>query len=159
MYAGSAVQSPVRLVMSRFRNPRRPRIFGRPLVPPQPRPDWQYRPPHFATEYQESINLPLEHHQLKIRRCEYRRMVVDFALVQVFYVDGVPTQIAKIDCCFGKVHTHQYVRSTGQDIFNHDALIVIPQRKSFSVVDEWYDRSLDMMVYGWDENLRRWNDG
>lgn len=128
------------------------------LIPPQPRPGWEYVPPAYATEFNESVHLADEGHRLKIRRCEYKRLVVDFALVQVYYVDDVPHQVAKIDCCFGKVHHHQYVRSTGKDLLDHEPLIVIPQRRPFEVIDEWYDRSLHMVEYGWEDNFRRWDD-
>lgn len=43
--------------------------------------------------------------------------------------------------------------------FNHKPLIAIPQRNPYEVVDEWYDRSLHMMVYGWEDSFRRWDDG
>jgi hypothetical protein len=156
-YPGATVSDSRQVNMNRFRNPRKPKRLRPVVIPTQPQP-WEYKPPRFADEYNESLNLPDAGHQLKIRRCMYRNRVVDFAVVQVFFVARVSHQVAKIDCCFGKVHRHQYVRSSGEDLFDHDALIVIPQRDPYATVDEWYDRSLDMMVYEWDDNFRRWND-
>lgn len=143
--------------MRPFRNPRKQNV--RPIIPPQPKPGWVYTAPTFAAEKRETLHLADEGHQLKIRRCMYKRLVVDFAFIQVYYLDGVPHHVAKIDCCGGTVHQHQYVRPSGKDILDHDPLIVIPQRNPYEVVDEWYDRSLHMMVYGWEDNFRRWNDG
>lgn len=127
-------------------------------VPQQTRRDWTYRPPQFASRSDYTLDLPSVGHQLKVRLLTYRNMVVDFAVVQVFHLDGVPCRVAKIDCDRGRVHRHQYIKSTGEDILDHELMIVIPQRKPFEVVDEWYDRSLHMMQYEWNDNFRRWDD-
>lgn len=144
--------------MRPFRN-RQPRTPVRPVTPQQTqRADWVYKPPQFASRSDPVIDLPADGHQLRIRMMRYRHMVVDFAVNQIYFLEGVPFEVARIDCSGGTIHRHQFIKSTGEDLLDHELLIVIPQRKPFEVVDEWYDRSLHMMQYGWNDNFRRWDD-
>ncbi|WP_329105614.1 hypothetical protein OG792_33100 [Micromonospora sp. NBC_01699] len=125
------------------------------IVPEQRRYD---PPPREACEEIEiPIRLPEPGNELRVRQSIYRNRIVDFAVIQIVRVDGAWINVAKIDCDRGVIHRHQYVRSTGEDVWDHRPLEEIPPDQGWKVVDRWFDRALQMLEDDWEGNLRRWN--
>lgn len=87
----------------------------------------------------------------------YRGLIVDFSIEQyrVDPGDGAKTKIARIDCCHGTIHRHQYDQN-GQDVYDGRVILVIPPDDGWAIVDSGYDEAYDVMLNEWDANLRRW---
>lgn len=137
--------------------PKKNRLADMTVVPQQRR--YQPPPAHACDEEMTvPIRLPEPGNELRVRFVTYRNQIVDFAVVQIVRVDGEWIKVAKIDCDRGVIHRHQYLRSTGEDIYDHRLLEEIPPDRGRDVVDRWYQKAVDMMESEWEENLRRWND-
>ncbi|WP_449560182.1 DUF7718 family protein [Micromonospora echinaurantiaca] len=119
----------------------------------------RYDPPPLdvCEEITNPIRLPGSGNELRVRMAIYRNQIVDFAVVQIVRVDGKWVRVAKIDCDRGVIHRHQYVRSTGEDVWDHRPLCEIPPDRGWEVVDRWFDQALQLMEDEWEDNLRRWN--
>lgn len=65
--------------------------------------------------------------------------------------------VARIDCCGGTIHRHQYDRQ-GNDIVGHELIKEIPPNDGWKVVNEAYLTAYDVMHHEWEDNLRRWRN-
>jgi hypothetical protein len=96
-------------------------------------------------------------HKFTVRQRIYRGKIVDFAVQQIMLMeDDVWVEVARIDCCRGTVHRHQFNRD-GVDVWDHRVIREIPER-GWDVVNQSYDQAYDVMVAEWEENVRRWED-
>lgn len=135
--------------------PKRGRLADMAEAPEEER----YHPPplNACEEFTIPIRLPQGGGELRVRFATYQNLVVDFAVVQIVRIDGKWEVVAKIDCDRGVIHRHQYARDTGEDLWDHRPLYVVPTEQSWQVVDRWYEKAVDMMEDEWEDNLRRWN--
>ncbi|WP_412735977.1 hypothetical protein [Krasilnikovia sp. MM14-A1259] len=92
---------------------------------------------------------------LVVRIWVYRALIVDFAINQVIEVDGSWKDVARIDCCGGTVHRHQFDKD-GNDLIGHKLIREIPPDAGGEVVNEAYKEALAVMHDEYDDNLRRW---
>ncbi|TDB95810.1 hypothetical protein E1091_09890 [Micromonospora fluostatini] len=113
-------------------------------------------PPDACEEDTVPVRLPIPGNELRVRTVVYRNLIVDFAVVQIVRFEGRWITVAKIDCDRGVIHRRQYVRSTGEDILDHQPLCPIPPDRGWDVVDRWFRDALDLMEDEWEDNLRRW---
>ncbi len=89
-----------------------------------------------------------------------RGLFVDFAIQQLYiYEDGGETEVARIDCCHGIIHRHQFVKSTGEDIYDRRPIATIPAADGWQVVHHGYDEAYEIMLSEFNENEKRWRDG
>ncbi|MEI6623528.1 MAG: hypothetical protein WCP28_16660 [Actinomycetes bacterium] len=137
---------------------RRRKVVDRSHEPP---PDPVYVPPpaHICEETEWTITS--QHgDETHVRLRRYNHRIVDFAIQQIHMdADGTRYEIARIDCCDGAVHRHQFVRSTGEDIYDHRIIRRIPYDNGWQVVQDEYRSAFELMLAEQDENLRRWRDG
>ena len=96
--------------------------------------------------------------RLTIRQQIYRGKIVNFAIMQDVLESGTWHQVARIDCCHGTIHRHQYNRD-GIDLYDHRVIQEIPATRGWAVVDAGYVSAQDAMFNEYEENLRRWRDG
>lgn len=122
----------------------------------EPVPESPYVPPPAAACSEDVFPVMItEADRFHVRLRSYRGKIVDFAITQLTTVDGVgEVTVARIDCCHGSVHRHQFNRE-GDDIYDHRVIRAIPL-KGWDVVDEAYTEAYETMFNEWDENLRRW---
>jgi hypothetical protein len=118
-----------------------------------------YKPPPFEWEDTYPIYLTGDHDgsdSIVVRMGMYRGKVVDFSINQTTLVDGSPLDVARIDCCHGTIHRHQFHRD-GTNVRDRAVLCEIPPDSGWEVVDKHYQLCLDLMNDGWQDNLRRWD--
>ncbi|GAA1744898.1 hypothetical protein GCM10009681_14790 [Luedemannella helvata] len=92
--------------------------------------------------------------KLHVRFMQYQGKIVDFSINQVFVLDGISHDIARIDTAHGTIHRHQFFPRRQQV---RTVITEIPVDDGWNVVDKGYDNALDVMQDEWDDNLRRWN--
>ncbi|MEI6620781.1 MAG: hypothetical protein WCP28_02595 [Actinomycetes bacterium] len=130
------------------------------IRPPDPKP---YRPPpaEVCSEKTYPISLGDGTNELVVRMRRYKHFIVDFSVHQVHVdEDGKRHDVARIDCCtVGTIHRHQFVKSTGEDVYDHRTIQPIPADDPWPVVSSGYDQAIDVMMDEWEENLGRWRDG
>jgi hypothetical protein len=68
-------------------------------------------------------------------------------------------RVARIDCCGGTIHRHQFIIGSEVDIYDHRPIMEIPAQDGWEAVDKGYDSASDVMFNEWEDNLRRWRDG
>jgi hypothetical protein len=125
---------------------------------PPPEPPYKPPPLHACTELVFPIDLSDED-QFVIRQRIYKGKIVDFAIMQKVCVDGKWVDVARIDCCGGTIHRHQYVAGSDDDTYDHRLIAEIPAQDGWEVVDQGYDGATNVMFNEWEGNLRRWRDG
>ena len=112
-------------------------------------------PPAIPTVY--PIELTPED-RLVVRMSCYRGKIVDFAIMQETWGGDMWTPVARIDCCHGTIHRHQFDQA-GVDVLDHALICDIPaQGDSWGVVHRGYDDALTTMMDEWEDNLRRWRN-
>jgi hypothetical protein len=97
-------------------------------------------------------------HAIAVRYALYHGLYVDFSFNQSYVVDGVSRTVARIDCCHGTVHRHQFDRE-GTDVLHGEVICDIPAEGGFEVVHNHYEPCLDIMDDEWEHNFRRWAGG
>lgn len=113
-------------------------------------------PPEAACDVQEFPAELTDTDRLHIRMVSYRGKIVDFAIMQLTTDPaGVEYHVARIDCCHGTVHRHQFDRK-GNDVYDRRVIVAIPATNGWDVVDAAYADAFDAMFNEWEENLRRW---
>lgn len=127
----------------------------------EPVPPSIYRPPKL--EVCEVLVYPVEitpTDRITVRQQIYRGKVVDFAIMQEAREGETWHHVARIDCCHGTIHRHQFIRD-GTDVYDHRVIQEIPgpPGKGWDVVDGTYDVAQDAMFNEYEDNLRRWRDG
>lgn len=96
---------------------------------------------------------------LRIRIRIYKGQIVDFAVTQVTKHDNGWAIVARIDCCHGTIHRHQFNRA-GVDMLDHELITPIPTGdSSWAVVNDGYESAYTALFDEWESNLRRWHDG
>jgi hypothetical protein len=122
------------------------------------RPDERYTPPpaEACERFVFDFSLPEAGHVLKVRILTYRGKVVDFAVTQILFDGADWVNVARIDCCHGYIHRHQFDRD-GNDIWDHRKIMDIPHENGWEVVDRGYEEALDVMQNEWEDNLGRWH--
>ncbi|WP_146237497.1 DUF7718 family protein [Georgenia satyanarayanai] len=123
----------------------------------QTTPEAQYKPPPESACDVQVLPIELtETDRLHIRMAIYRGKIVDFAIMQLSVRDdGEEVHVARIDCCHGTVHRHQYDRR-GRDVYERREIVAIPATDGWEVVDAAYAEASETMFNEWEENLRRW---
>lgn len=98
--------------------------------------------------------------RITVRQHIYRGKVVDFAIMQEVREGEIWHHVARIDCCHGTIHRHQFTRD-GQDIYGHRVIREITglAGEGWDVVDDTYDMAQEAMFNEYEDNLRRWRDG
>ncbi|MFF9393243.1 DUF7718 family protein [Streptomyces griseoluteus] len=96
--------------------------------------------------------------RLTIKQHVYKGKIVHFAIMQDIREGDIWHHVARIDCCHGTIHRHQYNRA-GDDIYDSRVITEIPADNGWSVVDAGYQVAQDAMFDEYEENLRRWRDG
>jgi hypothetical protein len=129
-------------------------------APPEP-PDYELPDPEDCEEYNDGLVLKAEN-ELRTRISLWKsRLIVEFAVMQIVRHNGRWVEVARIDTCHhGSVHKHQLSKSRPDDrVGRRDEIEKIPSTNGWAVVDENYDRALQLMKADWTENLRRWRRG
>jgi hypothetical protein len=93
---------------------------------------------------------------LVIRLHKYRGFIVDFAIQQLLAIDGQEHQVARIDCTGGTIHRHQFVASTGSDIWDHRLIVEIPEEQPWAVITQHFAAARQVMIDEFTENVERW---
>ena len=111
----------------------------------------RYEPPKGAEETTYPIQLTDEH-RLTVRLATYRKLVVDFAIMQQYWGPAeFPAEVHRTDCCHGEVHHHQmYASGRPEDRF---VVEIIPPENGWQTVDKQYRRCHDQ---AFDEHLARY---
>lgn len=122
-----------------------------------------YTPPPEYAQYGEVFTVALsEGYRIVVRLGYYNHRLADF-MVQLEALHAVAWHpVARIDCCGGSVHRHQFIRSTGEDVLDHKVWAVLPERDREAVdrlIGEGYDWGYDFMLDRWEELVRRWRNG
>lgn len=125
------------------------------------RPPDTYKPPpkhdcHREVFYTYPTGDDNDGQRIVVRMWVHRGKIVDFAINQVIDIDGKWKTVARIDCCGGQVHRHQYDKD-GKDLIGHQPIRVIPPVGGEDVVNEAYKQALQVMHDEYDDNLGRWN--
>jgi hypothetical protein len=119
-----------------------------------------YRPPPVPPA--DQVVYPIElgpDDELRVRLVTYRSRIVDFAIMQFTRSHGVWVEVARVDCCGGSIHRHQFDQ-TGVDLFDHKVITpILRDGSEWDKVQAGYDIVLDDMMDRWQDNLRRWLDG
>lgn len=97
-------------------------------------------------------------HRLVVRMKLYRGLIVDFSINQTTLIEQRWRDVARIDCCGGVIHRHQY-DIHGNDLIGHKLIEKIPSEGGWEVVNKGYLTAYDVMHDEWENNLRRWRDG
>ena len=137
--------------MQRSRREQRSRLrdMSEPLVPDE------YIPPKGGEEITYPVSLD-EHHSLTVRQLHYRKMVVDFAIMQHYhlYDEHPPEDVHRTDCCHGEVHHHQFFRNgTTED---RRVVLRIPVENGWETVDRLFVECNDLAVNEYMDRLARW---
>jgi hypothetical protein len=115
----------------------------------------EYRPP--PTSAGDVLEWPIilsPTDVLLVRQHVYRKKTVDFAFMQLHH-DGEQHEVARIDCCHGVVHRHQFNRD-GVDVMDRRPIQVIPPASGHDTVNALFDVCYGRMMEEYEENLRRW---
>lgn len=97
-----------------------------------------------------------EGHSLLVRQHTYRGLIVDFAIMQLFSVDGDEFEIARIDCCWGTVHRHVFDRK-GNDMMDHQEIKrIVSGPGAWETVNAEFEPCYERMMTEFMENHRRW---
>lgn len=89
----------------------------------------------------------------------YRNRIVDFAFMQLTKSYDKWVEVARIDCCGGTIHRHQFDQD-GVDLYDHLLIKPIPRDgREWDTVNDSYEVMFDDMMDRWQENLRRWRNG
>jgi hypothetical protein len=116
----------------------------------------EYHPPPRGDCDEQTFQIPLaDADALVVRLRTQRGRIVDFAVTQTTKVEGKSVNVARIDCCWGKIHRHQYDQD-GTDLLDHQLIREIPPTDGCTIVEEGYVPALDIMHNDWEGNLRRW---
>lgn len=125
----------------------------------EPLPVKEYQPPPtWICDVFEHPNEVAPNQQIFVRQYIYKGKVVDFAIVQQTLIEGEWRDVARIDCCHGTVHRHQY-GSDGKQVGEPRVIRQIPTDDGWNAVDGTYDEADAVMFNEWRDNLRRWRDG
>lgn len=118
-------------------------------------PSFEYCPPRGGEQHEYPIQLD-EHHELRVRMHLYQGMVVDFAFVQRYTGEEFPVEVARVDCCHGEVHVHQFGRLGGQ--IDRTVLHTISREEPWKTVDEWFYSCNEAWCVPeeWERRYRRW---
>jgi hypothetical protein len=103
------------------------------------------------------VSLPTVGQKLIVRTMWSGDRIVEFAIMQMVLDDGGWVCVARIDTANGVIHRHQFVWSTGRDIWDHRPIAAIPA-DGYDVIADGYDNALSAMENEWQENYRRWRD-
>lgn len=115
-------------------------------------------PPEGACEV-EVVPVDLsETDQFVLRLQSHKGRIVDFAVVQRTRDGGSWFDVARIDCCHGTIHRHQFDRQ-GTDVYDQRVIKEIQGEEPWKIVDEGYTEAYEMMFNEWEDNLRRWQQG
>lgn len=117
-----------------------------------PKPAWS--PPPADECHEERTDLPLDAtNMLKLREWWAGKLLVDFAMTHLTLIRGEWVQVARIDCCHSEAHRHLY--NTHDSDHTRLVLRIIRTPEDVSAA---YDQAYTLMVDGYEEHLRRWND-
>jgi hypothetical protein len=83
-----------------------------------------------------------------------RKQVVDFAMVQETYDEGLWVPVCKIDCKHNEVHMHWYHQSSRQT----ERKVIHPIESADDVRRGW-DEAAELIYGRWEDNRRRWSGG
>lgn len=121
----------------------------------QPQTPFEYSPPVGGDTHEYVIQLEDEH-QLHVRMNVYRGNVVDFAIVQLFIGSEFPVEIARVDCCHGEVHMHQFGRRLGE--VSRTVIERIPEDEPWKTVDRLFEACNDEWnsAEAWERRYRSW---
>lgn len=121
----------------------------------------QYKPPGVPPAIERNYTLDItDTDMLKVREVVYRKFIVDFAIMQLTWQAEDWQHVARIDCCHGMIHRHQFDQQ-GNNLDGHAEIKVIPGEDDsrWEIVQDGYWAALGTMQEEWEENLRRWRDG
>jgi hypothetical protein len=122
--------------------------------------DQAYRPPPVPPA--ERTIFPVElgpDDHLVVRMVTYRGSIVDFAIMQLTRCGNALVEVARIDCCGGSIHRHQFDQD-GVDLYDHKLIApILRDGSEWATVQAGYDAMLDDMMDRWQDNLRRWRNG
>lgn len=121
-----------------------------------------YKPPPCPPAVESNFPIEItETDKLHIRQQVYKDFITFFAIMQLVREGGEWKHVARIDCCHSMIHRHQFVRSTGLDIYDHALIVAIPADGGdrWSVVNSGYHDALAVMWDEWEANVQRWRDG
>lgn len=125
---------------------------------PPPEPEVYKPPPEAACDplvYPFEIT---ETDRILTRLWFYKGKTVDFAICQHAKHEGQWMDVARIDCCGGIIHRHQY-NQVGEDVYDHRPIQVIDRATAWNTLGPAADNAYDVMFNEWEANLRRWRDG
>lgn len=155
---GHRQPNPVRSVRAmkekRGRTPRKLPDLSVPVAPPVYKP-----PPAHACRVVEYSMYLSPSSALSVRFARYKGRIVDFSINHWIIVEGIRFDVSRIDTQGGTIHRHQFVRSTGEDIYGHRLIANIPAENSHQVVHDGFTQAKKAMTREWRENERRWRDG
>ncbi|UTT64923.1 hypothetical protein NMQ01_09260 [Janibacter sp. CX7] len=117
-----------------------------------PEPAWEYSPPKGGEVIEYQVVLAPEH-QLHVRQTIYRKMVVDFAIMQ-FFVQEWRAEVHRTDCCHGEVHAHQFFQ--GVDSEERSVICVIDRVDAWKTVDRNFVECNDRAVESFATYYDRW---
>ncbi|MFY1674375.1 DUF7718 family protein [Plantactinospora sp. WMMB334] len=126
----------------------------------RPKKDRYYPPPDEACELPNVFHIyptgePNDPHRIAVRQKIYKGQVVDFAINQTTLVGKKWRDVARIDCCLGFIHRHQFDQD-GNDLIGHQKIVDIPLVDPWVVVSKGYLDALTVMHDEWEDNYRRW---
>ncbi|MFC1418562.1 DUF7718 family protein [Streptacidiphilus cavernicola] len=120
-----------------------------------------YKPPPIPPAIETNFPIDLTDTDiLKVRQVEYRKWVVDFAIMQLTMEAGEWVHVARIDCCHGMIHRHQFAQN-GRDLDGRLEIKAIPadDDNRWEIVQDGFYKAIGTMQEEWEDNLRRWRDG
>lgn len=89
----------------------------------------------------------------------YRGRIVDFAISTYYEYEGTRHTIARIDCCWGMVHRHQFDKN-GRDVLDHQLMHqIVLDGTQWEQVDEMFGECYTKVLDEAFANFRRWSDG
>lgn len=117
-------------------------------------------PPAHATRSHDWEMILSETARVHVRISQYKSFVVEFSINQLHISeDGTTREVARIDTSGGTIHRHQFIQSTGEDVYDHRLIARIPRDEGWQVVHDGYGKAIDTMMDEFEENERRWRHG
>lgn len=115
-----------------------------------------YVPPTGGEEFVYPVVLD-EDHALTVRQNVYRKLVVDFAIMQMFSGEERPVEVHRVDCCHSEVHSHQHFRSGAES--RRTVIASISSVNSWKSVDAQFTPCNDQVMEQYAVNYTMWRKG
>lgn len=96
--------------------------------------------------------------RITVRLWFWRGRTVDFAIMLEAFDDDVELwrDVARVDCCHGEVHRHEFARSGAERRVVIAPIPADDEEGAWDLLGREYDRAHKDLISGWDSYVQKW---